>query len=112
MSSYLLNHPVTVAFDVDLGCKGCLIAPHLPDLFYAAGMVPGRTVFRSQHFEQGIQPLMDVLERFAQFTAAVGAMLGCGRHGGMVAGRVSNVRKTLFVDLGVSTALSVTQGGH
>ena len=75
-----------VTHDMDLGSAGSPITPHLPDLLHPAGMVPRRTVFLVQYLEQRIQPLVDVVERFAQFTPAVGTMLRAGGHGKTIPG--------------------------
>ncbi len=55
--------------------------PHLAGLIHAAGMVTGRPVFWPQNLEQGVQPLVDMFEIFAQFTAAIGAVSLKTRHG-------------------------------
>jgi len=65
---------------VDLGGTGCPVAPHPSYLLDAAGVMAGGAVLLAQHLEQLVQPLVYLLERLAEFPAAVGAVLGAGRH--------------------------------
>jgi hypothetical protein len=70
---------------MDLGGMGGAVAPHLADLFHTASMMPGRPVFLVQDLEKRIQPLVNMVERLAQFAAAVSTMLRTGSHGFSIA---------------------------
>ncbi len=67
--------PAAIPADVNLGSTGSLVSPHLPDVLDPAGVVSGTSVLRPKKFEQRIKPFVNVLEVFAQFPAAVRAVL-------------------------------------
>ncbi len=72
LSFFFRWHAATIILaDMNL-CRPCgSIAPHLPNVFNAAGMMAGAPVLRAKDFEQRIQPLVDILEVFAKLPAAI-----------------------------------------
>ena len=78
---FLARDNAAIPDDVDLGSTGGTVAPHLSDLLHPAGVMPGGAVLLAQDLEQLVQPLVDLLERLAEFPSAVGAVLGVRGHG-------------------------------